>query len=420
MNNKCLLLLLFFFASIHLNAQDIAVQIQQLEKENKSLEDQQIANNTQIEDLRLKQINLDLKAVGLPQHKGVEQPIIHHHAMSLVYSEEHEQALWVAHIISPEIMKGSVFRTNDFRPDPKVKTGTAIEADYFLKELQADSTYKYDGFGYDRGHLAPSADFRWSQKALSESYFYSNMSPQLAEFNREAWAELENLLRGYLYRNPETQLHVVTGPILEDGLPVIERGINKVSIPKRYFKVALDLNNKRAIGFIMPNQAIQYPLASFAKTIDEVEKETGLDFFGRVDKNIQDKVESTIDKMVWIPSTNKGDVEPIYPTELSRGQYNTIQAQRQMDVDKEIFVCGTVVSTRLSRKGNVLINLDKQFPNQIFTIFIRKQHIVNFTYNPVEYLKDKKMCFKSKVKNLNGTATMFIEHEKQVVEFKKK
>ena len=126
--------------------------------------------------------------------------------MSLVYSEEHEQAKWVAHIISPDIITGNVSRTNDFRPDPHVSTGSTVEEDYFLKYLQPDSSYKYDGYGFDRGHLAPSADFRWSTTALSESYFYSNMSPQRPEFNRGTWAELEGLHSWVHFPQPQNPI----------------------------------------------------------------------------------------------------------------------------------------------------------------------------------------------------------------------
>jgi endonuclease G len=73
--------------------------------------------------------------------------------------------------------------------DDKVSCGTAVEADYFLRTENPDGTHGYDGFGFDRGHLAPSADFRWSATALSESYYYSNMTPQRPGFNQESWAE---------------------------------------------------------------------------------------------------------------------------------------------------------------------------------------------------------------------------------------
>lgn len=164
-----------------------------------------------------------------------------HSCMALVYDEAHEQAKWVAHMVLPDIMEGKISRSNDFRTDPLVKTGSTDETDYFLKTQQPNGSYTYDGFGYDRGHLAPSADFRWSLKALSESYLYSNMSPQLPEFNRELWSGLEDKVRAYIYRNPTSRLFVVTGPILDAKPPVIERSVNKVAIPKAFFKVLLDL-----------------------------------------------------------------------------------------------------------------------------------------------------------------------------------
>ena len=172
--------------------------------------------------------------------------------MVLEYDEAHEQPKWVMHVITSDIIRGTVFRSNNFMEDPKVASGTAVEADYFLKELQSDSTYIYDDFGFDRGHLASSADFRWSEKALQESYFYSNMSPQRASFNREAWAQVESWLRSYVYGNPTTQLVVFTAPILHDKLSVIERGVNQISIPEEFIKVAIDVKNKRGFAIKMP------------------------------------------------------------------------------------------------------------------------------------------------------------------------
>jgi len=210
--------ILFFFLVLItvLNAQDVDQQIGALNDELTQLELQKTQILGKLEGLKFQRINRDLKAVGLPSSNFIE-----HSAMILEYNEAHEQAAWVAHVITSDIISGTATRSNDFREDPKVITGTAVEEDYFLKFLQEDSTYTYDGFGYDRGHLAPSADFRWSAKALSESYYYSNMSPQLAKFNREKWAELESMLRGYVYDHPGVQLIVITIPVLKEGLPVI-------------------------------------------------------------------------------------------------------------------------------------------------------------------------------------------------------
>lgn len=402
---------LFFIAFVFsAAAQSTPEKINSTRAQLDALEQQRQQLLEKLEDLKLLKIQEDLQQVGLPATlPGDEQ--VKHAAIVLGFSPKFKQARWVSHIIIPDVINGVVFRTNDFRPDSALKSGSAVEADYFLKFLQPDSTYKYDAFGYDRGHLAPSADFRWSKKALSESYFYSNMSPQLADFNRGRWGELEDAIRGYIYRNTGTQLYVVTGPFLEDGLPRIERGVNKLSIPKRYWKVVMDLRNKKAIGFIMPNEAITKPLKSFAVTINEIEKQTGLDFFSKLSLTDQELLESQSAAAAWLPESSSADVEPIEQEKLPRGYFNTLVAQEWKNRSNEIHVCGTVVSARISRSGNVLLNLDRQFPKQIFTVFIKKEHIINFNYKPEVLLKGKIICVKGKVIDLGGTAAMYAENE---------
>jgi endonuclease G len=73
-----------------------------------------------------------------------------------------------------------------------------------------------------------------------------------------------------------------------------------------------------------------------------------------------------------------------------------------------VTVCGTVVGARLSRAGNMLINMDKQFPNQVFTVFIKKEDIINFNYDLTVALLHKVICVKGKVLNQGGTPTMYI------------
>lgn len=405
--------ILFFviFLPYSIFAQDFEGKLQSLKGELDQLKQQEETILNQIETVKLEKLQSELKANGLPKLEAGET-LVEHAALSLVYSEQHEQAKWVAHVILPDIIKGSVFRTNDFRPDPKVASGTAVEQDYFLKSLKPDSTYEYDGFGYDRGHLAPSADFRWSQKALSQSYYYSNMSPQLPGFNREIWAQLENEIRAYIYRNPTAQLYVVTGPILSDDLKVIDRSINKVSIPKSFWKVVVDLEKQRGIGFLIPNQKTSYPLSSFVKSIDEIEALSGIDFYANLSEHIESQIESSPNKEIWLPDIVQGNVEPIHPPSLPRNHFNTIQAKRFTGNAKKFKVCGTVVDARKSRKGNVLMNLDKRFPDQIFTIFINKEHIPNFSYDPVTAFVNQKVCVTSKISNIGGTPTARIDNEK--------
>ena len=403
--NRPLLLALCWCLSTLMFAQVTPSQLDALNQSYAELKEREQTLLAEIEEVKLNLLRQDLHRYGLPATEAGEA-IIHHSALSLVYDEEHEQAKWVAHIITKDIRTGNESRSNDFREDPKVTTGSAAEQDYFLKFLQADNSYTYDGYGYDRGHLAPSADFRWSAKALSESYFYSNMSPQAPEFNRGKWADL--------YRNTETQLYVVTGPILQADLPKVERSVNGLSLPKLYFKAVVDLQNERAIGFIMPNKEILAPIASFAVSLDKIEEETGLDLFASLDDALEGRLESQLNIADWQPPTEQGDVVPLAAPSLPQNTFNTTQAKIHMDTGREISVCGTVVSTKLSKKGNVFLNLDKKFPNQVFSVTIWKDQLVNFSYLPHEELMGKQICVKGIVKNFNGTPSMNVEREEQI------
>jgi endonuclease G len=376
---------------------------------------QKITNRikAEIEQYKLDQITLDINTIGLPKLEPSDQ-LIQHKAMALVYSEKHEQPKWVSHIITTDIRNGVQGRSNDFRTDPKIKTGSADEYDYFLKTINQDSSITYDGFGYDRGHLAPSADFRWSAEALSESFYYSNMSPMLADFNRDSWAKLEDLFRSYIYRNPDIQLYMVTGPVLTDDLPKIPRAQNNVTVPKQFFKVALDLTNNRAIAFLMPNAINTNPLESYAVSIDQIESLTGIDFFHQLPDDLESKMESINDPKPFLSKSEQTDVIPDHPTKLPRNTFNTIMAKGQMGNWRVIRVMGTVVSTKLSAKGNVFLNLDKQFPNQIFTVTIFKDQMTNFSYPPDKDLEGKKIIVTGKTTNFNGVPSMAIENEDDI------
>ncbi len=403
---------------VNLYSQNIDEQIARLQEELTTLKQKETKLLSEVEKLKLRAIRRDLYALGLPKINSDEE-LIEHSAMALVYDEDHEQAKWVAHIISADVIEGNVSRTNDFRVDPKIKTGSAEEADYFLKYLQADSSYEYDGFGYDRGHLAPSADFRWSQQALSESYYYSNMSPQRPALNRGRWAELEGLLRAYMHRSPQTQLYVVTGPVLKEGLPIIERSKNKLSIPEQYFKVVLDKQQQRAIAFLFPNQKCEYPVESYAVSVDEVEALTGIDFFYQLADDLEEALEQQFDHHLWLPDEQQDDVRPLRSESLPKNHFNTVTARSFADTGDRVAICGTVVSTKLTRNGHVFINLDKKFPNQIFTVAIWKDNRVNFSYEPHIELVGRKICVEGTVSLSRGTPTMEAANEK-VVQFYEK
>jgi len=210
--------------------------------------------------------------------------LVSHIGYTLSYNEMHEQANWVAYELTSKEVQGSYKRTNDFRSDPKAKTESASLADY-------------KGSGYDRGHLAPAGDMKWSVNAMSESFYMSNMSPQRPSFNRGIWRKLESLVRKWAVKNEA--VYVTTGGVLTSGLNKI--GPNGVSVPDKYYKVILDYKEPvlKGIGFILPNKGLSEPLENFTVSIDIVENITGIDFFYKLPDEIEEELESLIDFSKW-------------------------------------------------------------------------------------------------------------------------
>ncbi len=211
--------------------------------------------------------------------------IVEHEYYTLRYNEKTEQADWVAYKLKKINLDNSKFkRTDNFREDPDVKSKSATLADY-------------KGSGYDRGHLAPAADFAWSKNGMSESFYMSNMSPQQPGFNRGIWKKLEERVRDWARSNNE--IYVVTGPIYRSKSEKI--GKNKVVVPDQYYKVILELNGKeiKGIGFILENEKSSKDLSTFAMSIDEVEKATGLNFFPSIPDPLENKIEQTYNYSLW-------------------------------------------------------------------------------------------------------------------------
>lgn len=213
------------------------------------------------------------------------EQIIRHTGYTLSYNEEYELPSYVAYELTRNEVLGGEERGDNFREDPAVRTGSATLADY-------------RGSGYDRGHLAPAADFKWSAEAMSDTFFMSNMAPQDPSFNRGIWADLEAAVRVMAYENGK--IYVVTGPVLTDG-PYETIGKNEVAVPKRFYKVILDYTEPeiKAIGFLLDNEGSQKSLESFAVSVDEVERVTGLDFYPALPDDQEEIIESKFNTSQW-------------------------------------------------------------------------------------------------------------------------
>lgn len=217
---------------------------------------------------------------GLPRVTGPQLTCstVHHTAYSLGYSEAHEQACWVQHKVVRSQLEGVRYeRTDDFRSDPRVATGSA-------------SPTAYKGSGYDRGHLAPAADFAWSATAMSESFFMSNMCPQVPALNRGIWARLEDAVRKWAIE--ADTLWVISGPMLEANMPELPSG---VAIPKAFWKVVYDpFPVPKCAAFILPQAGYTGSFWDFAVAVDEVERRTGIDVLPSIADNLEEELERMV------------------------------------------------------------------------------------------------------------------------------
>lgn len=398
--------------SFCVNAQGAAEQLKKTTAYYEQLLSEKDSLEKVLEDLKLQNVITRIKEKGLPELEDSEV-LICHSAMCLVFSKEHRLAKWVVHKLTGDIITGNVSRTNDYRADPKI-SHTGEDADYFVRYINRNGEVVFNGFGYDRGHLAPSADFRWSERALSESYYYSNITPQTAEFNREKWAEIESFLRTYILNNPDNPLFIITAPVLEDDLPVIERGVNHLPIPHLHYKIAVDYKRKKGIAFLVPQRDLTLPIESYAVTIDSIENLTGINFFASLPEEDQELIESSFDFSLWQDVSKPDAIRPFAAEKLPPNTYNTTQAQHLVSMRKNVTVCGTVVSTHKSDAGHIFINLDQRFPNQVFSVNIWQRNTINFSYAPEVFLKNKRICVTGRVTSYNDVPTMSLENEKNL------
>ncbi|UKM65170.1 DNA/RNA non-specific endonuclease [Flavobacteriaceae bacterium GSB9] len=204
--------------------------------------------------------------------------VVHHYGYSLSYSEVHEQAEWVAY----ELKKSHLSRTNYKRPyfeiDEAVKTGAA-------------HWRNYKNSGYDRGHLCPAGDRRYSEQAYNETFLTSNISPQQHKFNAGIWNSLEQKVR--YWANKYDGVFVVTGGIFNDDMKRI--GDENVSVPNQFYKILIDNNstNPKMIAFLIPHADSNKPLYEFVVSIDSIEKLTAIDFFPELEDGIENKLEAS-------------------------------------------------------------------------------------------------------------------------------
>ncbi|KAJ3028927.1 UNVERIFIED_CONTAM: nuclease [Siphonaria sp. JEL0065] len=211
-----------------------------------------------------------------------------------VFDRRTRNVHWVAEKLTKEsIDKLLLADSSDESPDRKHST---FKEDPSIPQEFRVKPQDYTHSGYDRGHLVPAADVVESQKAIDETFFMTNMSPQTPAFNRGVWASFERYVRGLVKSFDE--VYVVTGPMYlpkldeSDGkyyvkYEVIGRDKN-IAVPTHFYKVILGVKNgKHYLGsFVLANEGVSQDtsLDSFLMPVAAIEKSTGLEFFPFLDK----------------------------------------------------------------------------------------------------------------------------------------
>lgn len=227
----------------------------------------------------------DDKLVMQTSPKGTSEQILERTGYVASYNKVTLLPNWVAWHLTAERTEGSAKRSGvDFAEDTEVPEPRATDWDYYNS-------------GYDRGHMCPAADNKWSKKAMEESFLFTNMCPQNGNLNRGDWNEMEMACRKWAKKYGD--LYIVCGPILYKGKHKTI-GKNKVVVPEAFFKVVLRTgDDPQAIGFIYKNTSGNRPKDSYVNTVDEVERITGIDFFPSLPDDVEKKVEAECDLGLW-------------------------------------------------------------------------------------------------------------------------
>lgn len=229
-----------------------------------------------------------------PVYDGVEIPLYtkgnlsetikHRYSYTVSYNHQMKDPNWVAWSITADHASGKVQRM-DFWDDDDMPDSKGYLSDYYNS-------------GYDRGHMCPAGDNKWSEEAMEDCFRITNMCPQDGGLNRGMWNSIEQQCRAWAKKYGK--VYVVCGPIyLNQQHRKI--GKNKVVVPEAFFKVVLCMEGTpKAIGFICRNQSQKgKKKTDFINTIDDVERITGYDFFSKLPDDIENQVEAHADINEW-------------------------------------------------------------------------------------------------------------------------
>ncbi len=228
---------------------------------------------------------IDTSRLELPALESTDY-IIDYQGYTSSYNVLTQTPEWVAYELTKDETYGDAVREGKFfSPDERVLLPQPEDRDY-------------RGSGWTRGHLAPAADFRWSDEAMWETFLFTNCCPQDEELNNGMWNTLEKKCRTWARRYGK--VYIVTGPVYgENRYGSI--GESRVMVPDAFFKavMVLDGNRWQSIAFVMQNRAYNDNMQNCAMSVDELEDLTGFDFFAALDDAEEAGTEKSYKLSFW-------------------------------------------------------------------------------------------------------------------------
>lgn len=226
--------------------------------------------------------NEELQYVTLPS--DLAQQIKEYTGFVVNFNKDNHTPNYVAWELLASEVGGSVDRSDDFWQDTELE-GCPAHRDY-------------TGSGYDRGHMCPAADQKWSVQAMHDSFVMANMCPQLHSINAGAWETLETKERTWAKR--DGAVVIIAGPIYE-ATDTKRIGSIGVRVPSAFFKVlyALEVKEPRAIAFVYPNMNAPGNMQDYAMSVDDLEEILGYDFYPALPDEIENKIEAEFSFTQW-------------------------------------------------------------------------------------------------------------------------
>lgn len=222
--------------------------------------------------------------------KGVPSQLLERFSYKTSYNKETRTPNWVGWALISEHTDGEYARKgHPFIEDLDVPLPRAIPAD--IRESEC---------GYQRGHMCPAGDNKWSYKAQKDAFLMTNICPQNGNLNQHDWKYLEEACREWAKKYGK--IYIVAGPIFYSN-KYKTVGERKVAVPDAFFKVVLRIGKTsettKAIGFIYANQTGHHKMSYYVRSVDEVEKATCMDFFYKLDDQVETRIESKCNLNEW-------------------------------------------------------------------------------------------------------------------------